>query len=374
MNAVRRRAEQCRHARRPRRGRGRGESEDESGPRRVRRCSDPAGRRQRGGRRAARHAHLRRRRRARAGGERRRTVDYLPGSVNPEGSVSIIDLGQGVASASVRTRRLPGLLPGHAQCPGNSRLRARHHGRAGPRAGVHHRAGPHGLGDAAGGECRGRRRRADGDRAGHRAARPEGSLAARNALDPSDRDGAQLAAIQIAHWPVFGIYQPDAIASFSVGDQQFLVTANEGDSRSSRRLPGLRRGSGVGSGAYVLDPTVFPNAAALKTNAALGRLTVTNASGDTDGDGDFDRIQVFGARSFSIWTVGGQQVWDSGDQFERYLENPGQWLRGDLQRDPRRRSARQPQRQQGSGARGRGHRPGRRPPVTRLSASSASAG
>jgi hypothetical protein len=30
-------------------------------------------------------------------------VDYLPGSVNPEGSVSIIDLGQGVAAATVRS-------------------------------------------------------------------------------------------------------------------------------------------------------------------------------------------------------------------------------------------------------------------------------
>ncbi len=67
---------------------------------------------------------------------------------------------------------------------------------------------------------------------------------------------------------------------------------------------------------------MFPNAAELKTNAALARLTVTNASGDTDGDGDFDRIEVFGARSFSIWTAAGQPVWDSGDQFERYLADP----------------------------------------------------
>jgi len=64
---------------------------------------------------------------------------------------------------------------------------------------------------------------------------------------------------------------------------------------------------------------VFPNAATLKGNAALGRLTVTSASGDIDGDGDFDRIEAFGARSFSIWTVDGQLVWDSGDQFERYF-------------------------------------------------------
>jgi len=31
---------------------------------------------------------------------------------------------------------------------------------------------------------------------------------------------------------------------------------------------------------------------------------------------------VFGGRSFSIWTAAGQPVWDSGDQFERYLADP----------------------------------------------------
>ena len=144
-----------------------------------------------------------------------------------------------------------------------------------------------------------------------------------NALDPSDRDGpGNTAAIKIANWPVYGMYQPDAIAGFNIGNQRYLVTANEGDSRSSDDFPGYNEEVRAGASSYVLDPTVFPDAAALKSNAALGRLTVTNASGDTDGDGDFDRIEVFGGRSFSIWTAAGQPVWDSGDQFERYLADP----------------------------------------------------
>jgi hypothetical protein len=138
-------------------------------------------------------------------------------------------------------------------------------------------------------------------------------------LDASDRDNA----INIATWPVFGMYQPDAIAAFRIGPQQFLVTANEGDSRSSDDFPGFNEEVRLGSSGYVLDPTVFPNAAALKANAALGRLNVTNASGDLDRDGDFDQIHVFGARSFSIWTTGGELVWDSGDQFEQFFADPG---------------------------------------------------
>ena len=54
---------------------------------------------------------------------------------------------------------------------------------------------------------------------------------------------------------------------------------------------------------------------ALKAN--LGRLNVTLASGDTDGDGDYDEIHAFGARSFSIWNAtSGALVWDSGDALE----------------------------------------------------------
>ncbi|MEH2036098.1 choice-of-anchor I family protein [Nostoc sp.] len=131
-----------------------------------------------------------------------------------------------------------------------------------------------------------------------------------NGLDASDRDGK----INIQNWPVFGLYQPDAIASFSANGQTYYITANEGDSRD---YTGFSEEIRVGAAGYVLDPTVFPNAATLKQNTNLGRLTVTNATGDTDGDGDFDRIEAFGGRSFSIWNASGNQIFDSGDQFEQ---------------------------------------------------------
>jgi len=131
-----------------------------------------------------------------------------------------------------------------------------------------------------------------------------------NGLDASDRDGV----INIQNRPVFGMYQPDAIASFTVGGQTYLVIANEGDARDYTGFGEERR---VGATSLVLDPTAFPNATALKTAAALGRLTVTTTLGDLDGDGDFDQLYAFGARSFSILNANGTLVYDSGDQLEQ---------------------------------------------------------
>lgn len=132
-------------------------------------------------------------------------------------------------------------------------------------------------------------------------------------LDASDRDGpGNTSAINIANWPVLGMYQPDAVAAFRANGQTYLITANEGDARD---WPGLAEEARVSS--LNLDPTAFPNAAFLQNNARLGRLNVTNRLGDADGDGDFDRLYALGARSFSVRLASGDLVFDSGDQIER---------------------------------------------------------
>ncbi|MFM9958354.1 MAG: choice-of-anchor I family protein [Phycisphaerales bacterium] len=140
-----------------------------------------------------------------------------------------------------------------------------------------------------------------------------------NGLDPSDRDGpGNTPLLNIRNEPVFGMYQPDAIASYSVAGQTYYITANEGDARD---YTGFSEEIRAGAAGYVLDPTVFPNALALKGNARLGRLNVSNATGNTDGDTDFDQIHTFGARSFSIWDSNMTQVFDSGDDIEVITSN-----------------------------------------------------
>jgi 2',3'-cyclic-nucleotide 2'-phosphodiesterase (5'-nucleotidase family) len=142
-----------------------------------------------------------------------------------------------------------------------------------------------------------------------------------NAFDGSDRDGASNAALaKIDTFPVLGMYLPDGISSYKVGNQTYFVTANEGDARADWGAANNEETS-VGSGSYNLDPTNFGGAArvtALKANTGIGRLTVTKLFGDNNADGLFDTIFAFGGRSFSIWNGStGSLVWDSKDEFER---------------------------------------------------------
>ena len=130
-----------------------------------------------------------------------------------------------------------------------------------------------------------------------------------NQIDPSDKDDG----LNLSNWPVFGLFQPDSIASFESNGKAYYLTANEGDSRDYDNFSEEVR---VGDEEYVLDPEVF-EVDAIKDEAALGRLKVTTTEGDIDGDGDYDQIFAYGGRSFSLWDAAGNLVFDSGDAFER---------------------------------------------------------
>lgn len=132
-----------------------------------------------------------------------------------------------------------------------------------------------------------------------------------NVIDVSDRNDE----VFLANWNIKGMYMPDAIANYTIGGVSYVITANEGD---QREYGVIDEDVNVKSSSYVLDPTVFPNATLLKKDQLLGRLAVSPYSGDIDGDGDFDEIHAFGARSFSIWnTETNELVYDSGSDFER---------------------------------------------------------
>lgn len=199
--------------------------------------------------------------------------------------------------------------------------------------------------------------------------------AAGNGMDTNDEDGV----IDIkTSAGVRGLYLPDALASYNVGETTYLVTANEGDARAwgedddaywagdaskgfveEFRVKHLVHKSGfdrragddlppqlreLAAGA-LLNPDVFAYCGAIagdptacRDDNVLGRLNITwtmgyrtdetgapvmfNAAGTADVAGDrlmYDALYSYGARSFTIWDEDGALVWDSADQFEQYL-------------------------------------------------------
>ncbi len=133
-----------------------------------------------------------------------------------------------------------------------------------------------------------------------------------NGFDASDNNGEVL----IANWPVKAYYIPDGMATYSVGSSNYLVTANEGD---EKEYAALVERTTVDANNYVLESTAFPHAAMLKKSHNLGRMRVTNLNGDDNGDGIYDDIYSVGTRSFSIWDADDESlIYDSGDDFEVY--------------------------------------------------------
>lgn len=132
---------------------------------------------------------------------------------------------------------------------------------------------------------------------------------ATNAIDISDRDNA---VGTFNTWKTFGIYMPDAIAYTNYNGTPYLFTANEGDAREYTAFEEVKR-----VGSLNLDETAFPNATTLKGATQMGRLNVTSTLGDKDGDGDYDALYSFGARSFSVWNAtSGQLVFDSKNELD----------------------------------------------------------
>jgi len=140
---------------------------------------------------------------------------------------------------------------------------------------------------------------------------------AQNGFDASDNNGVVL----MTNWPVRSFYMPDALAQFTVGTTTYLVTANEGD---EREYTALNERTTVG--AVNLDPTRFPNGAMLKETHALGRLRITNQSGDLDADGDYDELHMVGPRSFAIYNAAtGAQVYESKNLIESIVLADPTW-------------------------------------------------
>lgn len=139
---------------------------------------------------------------------------------------------------------------------------------------------------------------------------------AKNALDVSDRDSSSgSASVRFVTVPgLYGMYQPDSIATYVSGGATYLVTANEGDARA---YAGYNEEVRVKDLKAQLDPVLLASYNAAGGDNGLGRLRVTNAMGLNTGSGLYEKLYAYGGRSFSIWDTNGALVFDSASLIER---------------------------------------------------------
>ncbi|KJY84033.1 alkaline phosphatase [Vibrio galatheae] len=137
-----------------------------------------------------------------------------------------------------------------------------------------------------------------------------------------------------------GLYMPDSIDSYQVDGKTYIISANEGDGReygfkTTQEICDMRGFDWDGDdytasddyatkqdfciaysdevrGAKLTVPSEHPLATALKDKKKLARLKMVKPINELTKE---SHIQSFGARSFSIWDENGQLVFDSGDQF-----------------------------------------------------------
>ena len=126
-----------------------------------------------------------------------------------------------------------------------------------------------------------------------------------NTLDVKD-DGV---ADRRMHPNVFGMYQPDGIEAGIIDGRTYLFTANEGDARDYR--PCFTEEDRVS--ASNLNLATFHG----NEPSALLKLRVTNTRGKLGGA--YDELYTFGGRSFAIWDTSGELIYDSGSMIEDLL-------------------------------------------------------
>jgi alkaline phosphatase len=143
----------------------------------------------------------------------------------------------------------------------------------------------------------------------------------KNALDISDKDsstgGASVKFQTVAG--LYGMYQPDTIASYTSGGATYLVTSNEGDAReyAVNNIPSYTEQVRVKDIKAKLNPALLAAYNTAGGDNGLGRLRITNAIGFDSTGLLYDKLYSFGGRSFSIWKADGTQVYDSASTLER---------------------------------------------------------
>ncbi|MDM7881296.1 choice-of-anchor I family protein [Staphylococcus borealis] len=146
---------------------------------------------------------------------------------------------------------------------------------------------------------------------------------AQNAMDTSDEDGKS----ELRRVPVLGLLQPDGIDTYDYNGETYLLIANEGDSQDyegyseEKRVKKLKDDIQLDARYYQgytqaeLDEMVNNG---LFDDEQLGRLKVTTSHAFKDANGKYNALVSYGGRSFSILRASDlEMIYDSGNDIEQ---------------------------------------------------------
>lgn len=132
------------------------------------------------------------------------------------------------------------------------------------------------------------------------------------AIDIDSKDGAKVAA---APANVYGLYQPDTIASIQIKGKDYIVTANEGDDREYSAWEDYAKASSLRDDGVKFSAQLQKDILNVKGKKKLRILKDMGM----DENNTYTKLYLAGTRSFSIWDADGNQVFDSGSTFESTL-------------------------------------------------------
>ena len=145
-----------------------------------------------------------------------------------------------------------------------------------------------------------------------------------HSLPGNELDGKENGETKLERLPLLGLYMPDAIDTFTAGGNTYIVTPNEGDARdydaySEEAKIGditgqvkLNADHYEGFNQKQLDRLV---AKGLLDELADTKITLENGKNE---NGDYEALYTYGARSFSIFDAETMDlVYDSGNEFEK---------------------------------------------------------
>jgi DNA-binding beta-propeller fold protein YncE len=158
-----------------------------------------------------------------------------------------------------------------------------------------------------------------------------------HSIPGNELDAIDNGTISIENEPLFGMYQPDAIEAYEAGGETYLVIANEGDAREYDALFETGVLTDTGGGDFVIeidddgesatenvdvDESAFsPGVLSELEDLEVTARPPTFGEGDVSDPGPVEELYLFGGRSYSILDSDGNIVFESGSQFEEIVRD-----------------------------------------------------